>query len=97
MELNNIIFPSIFIIIGFVLSKYLLLIIKNSKTNLLVDNQFKKPQAFHESSTYRLGGIIIFTLLVLVFLYLYFYKDIFLYEYFSFCVLFFILGLEYFL
>ena len=93
MELNNIIFPSIFIIIGFVLSKYLLLIIKNSKTNLLVDNQFKKPQAFHESSTYRLGGIIIFTLLVLVFLYLYFYKDIFLYEYFSFCVLFFILGL----
>jgi len=93
MELNNIIFPSIFIIIGFVLSKYLLLIIKNSKTNLLVDNQFKKPQAFHESSTYRLGGIIIFTLLVLVFLYLYFYKDIFIYEYFSFCVLFFILGL----
>ena len=77
MELNNIIFTLFIIFFGYFFSKYLLLIFKKSKTNLLADNQFQKPQAFHENSTYRLGGIIIFSLLILVFLYLYFSKNIF--------------------
>ena len=66
---------------------------QKSKFNLLNDDQFKKPQAFHENSTYRLGGIIIFFLLILVFLYLFFSKNIFFIEYISFCTLFFFLGL----
>ena len=66
---------------------------KKSKSGLLVDNQFQKPQAFHEHSTYRLGGIIIFSLLILVYLYLYFSRNIFSSEYVSFCILFFLLGL----
>ena len=69
MELNNIIFSLFLILFGYFLSKYLLLILKKSKSNLLVDNQFQKIQAFHENSTYRLGGVIIFSLLILVFLY----------------------------
>jgi len=81
MELNNIIFSLFLIFFGYFFSKYLLLIFKKSKSNLLADNQFQKPQAFHENSTYRLGGIIIFSLLILVFLYLYFSRNIFSSEY----------------
>ena len=62
---------------------------QKSKFNLLNDDQFKKPQAFHENSAYRLGGIIIFFLLILVFLYLFFSKNIFFIEYISFCTFFF--------
>ena len=58
----------------------------------MIDNQFKKPQAFHENPTYSIGGLIIFSLLVLVFLYLFFYQNIFFFEYISFCTLFFLLG-----
>ena len=66
MELNNIIFSFLLLFLGYFFSKYFLLILKESKSNLLFDNQFKKPQAFHEDSTYRLGGTIIFSSLVLV-------------------------------
>ena len=93
MELNNIIFSLFLIFFGYFFSKYLLLTFKKSKTNLLADDQFQKIQAFHENSTYRVGGVIIFSLLILVFLYLYFFKNIFSFEYVSFCTLFFLLGL----
>tara|TARA_Y100000590_G_scaffold174245_1_gene199268 strand:- start:556 stop:1611 length:1056 start_codon:yes stop_codon:yes gene_type:complete len=93
MELNNIIFAFFLLSFGYLFSKYFLLIFTKYKFDLLVDNQFSKPQAFHKSSTYRLGGIIIFILLLVVFLYLNFYKNIFYPEYLSFCTLFFILGL----
>ena len=93
MELNNIIFSLFLIFFGYFFIKYLLLIFKKSKTNLLIDNQFQKPQAFHENSTYRLGGLLLFSLLALVFLYSYFSRNIFFFEYVSFCTLFFLLGL----
>ena len=93
MELNNIIFSLFLIFFSYFFSKYLLLIFEKSKSNLLADNQFKKIQAFHENSTYRLGGVIIFSSLTLVFLYLYFFGNIFSSEYISFCTLFFLLGL----
>ena len=93
MELNNIVFSFILLFFGYFVSKYFLLFLSRSKSNFLTDDQFKKPQAFHESSTYRLGGIIIFILLIIVFLYLYVFKNIFYFEFISFCTLFFILGL----
>ena len=93
MELNNIIFSFLLLFLGYFLKKYFLVMFQKSKFNLLNDDQFKKPQAFHENSTYRLGGIIIFFLLILVFLYLFFSKNIFFIEYISFCTLFFLLGL----
>ena len=93
VELNNIIFSFLLISFGYFFTKYLLLFFEKSKNNYLIDNQFKKPQAFHENPTYRLGGVAIFSLLILVFLYLYFFKNIFFPEYLSFCTLFFLLGL----
>ena len=93
MESNNIIFSLFLIFFGYFFSKYLLLFVKKAKSNLLDDNQFEKIQAFHEKSTYRLGGVIFFSLLILVFLYLFLSRNIFFPEYISFCLLFFILGL----
>ena len=93
MELNNIIFSALLILFGFFFNKYILIIFKKTNFNLLSDDQFQKPQAFHEQSTYRLGGVIIFSLLLFVFLYLYFVKKVFIFEYLSFCTFFFFLGL----
>ena len=93
MVLNNIIFALLLLLFGYYYSKYFLIFLKNTKFDLLSDNQFSKPQAFHENPTNRLGGIIIYSLLILVFLYLFFYKNIFYLEFISFCSLFFILGL----
>ena len=93
MELNNIIFSFLLLFLGYFLNKYFLLIIQKTKFNLLADNQFQKPQAFHENATYRLGGVTIFSLLILTFLYLFFFKNIFFFEYISFITLFFFLGL----
>jgi len=92
-ELNNIIFSFFLLFFGYFCTKYILLFFQKSKYDFLRDNQFHKPQAFHKESTYRLGGVTIFSFLILVFLYLYFFKSIFLFEYISFCTLFFILGL----
>jgi len=93
MELNNIIFSISLLFVSFLLNKYLLIIFYKSKRNLLADNDYKKPQAFHENATIRLGGITIYLTLSLVFLYLYFFKNIYFYEFTSFCTLFFLLGL----
>ena len=93
VELNNIIFLFLLLLFGYFFNKYLLLIFQKSKTNFLIDNSFQKPQAFHKVPTYRLGGVAVFALLILVFLYLYFFKNIFFFEYVSFCTLFFFLGL----
>ena len=57
MELNNIIFSFLLSFVGFFFNKYLILSIKKSKFNLLSDDQFKKPQAFHANPTFIFGGI----------------------------------------
>ena len=92
MDLNSIIFAALLLIFGYFYNKIFLKYFNQSKINLLSDNQFKKPQAFHETPTYRLGGLIIFTLIAIIFLYLFFYKNIFYLEFLSFGSLFFILG-----
>ena len=93
MGINNIIFSFLLLFFGYFFKKYFLSILEKNKSNLLIDDQFKKPQAFHENSTFRLGGSIFFILLSFVFLYLHIFKNIFLLEYISFSVLFFFLGL----
>ena len=93
MELNNIIFTFLLLFASYLFKKYFVSILKKSKLNLLADNQFEKPQAFHEDVIYRLGGVTIFSLLVLVFLYLFLFKNIIFSEYITFCTLFFLLGL----
>tara|TARA_B100001245_G_scaffold226113_1_gene201320 strand:- start:78 stop:1130 length:1053 start_codon:yes stop_codon:yes gene_type:complete len=92
MELSNIIFLFFLLFLGY-LFNFLLLNFKRRNFDFLLDNQFNKPQAFHDQSTYRTGGLLIYFLLVFTFLYFFFYKNIFLIEYISFCTLFFLLGL----
>ena len=92
MELSNIIFLFFLLFSGY-LFNFLLLNFKRRNFDFLLDNQFNKPQAFHDQSTYRVGGLLIYLLLVFTFLYLFFYKNIFLIEYISFCTFFFLLGL----
>ena len=93
MESNKILFTIFLFFFSFIINKYFLSVSKKNKFNLLKDNQFKKPQAFHLSPTYRLGGITIYISLILVFVYSFFYYDILYIDYFSFCTLFFLLGL----
>ena len=93
MELSNIIFSLLLLLFSFFINKYFLSFLVKKKSTLLIDDQFTKPQAFHEYSTYRLGGTMFFLSLILVFLYLFFVKNIFYLELISFCTLFFLLGL----
>ena len=90
--MNDLIF--IFLLIGFGLLFYksFLLIINKYNSNLLIDDQLRKPQAFHTSPTPHVGGIGIFFSLLIVLFYLFLFKDIFFFEYLSFCTLFFFLG-----
>ena len=92
MELNNIIFYFLAFCLGFILNKYFLFVLKKKNFNSLSDDQFDKPQAFHKNSTYRLGGLTIYLTLIPAFFYLYYTKNIFYFEYVSFCTLFFVLG-----
>ena len=59
----------------------------------MVDEQFKKPQAFHELPISTSGGTGIFFSFLILNLYLFLSKEIIYYEYLLFCSLFFILGL----
>ena len=93
MFFNDFIFISILVSYSYIQNRFLLHFFNKNKLTVLSDNNFIKPQAFHEKSTYRLGGLAIFIPLVLTHLYFYFYKDIFDFEFISFCSLFFILGL----
>jgi len=92
MELNNIIFSCLLLFFGYFFNQYILKLFYSSKFNYLIDSDYKKPQAFHEKSTYRLGGVTFFLLLIITFLYLFISKNIFLLEYISFSTLFFLLG-----
>ena len=67
MDLNDLIL--IFSIVGFGLFfyKYLLFILNKHNSTLLVDDQFTKPQAFHESPISSAGGICIFLSLLIVY------------------------------
>ena len=93
MDLNNLIL--ILLLIGFniLFYKRFLLILKKHNPGLLIDDQLRKPQAFHISPTSVIGGIGIFFSLLIIYLYFLFFKNIFFFEYLSFCTLFFFLGL----
>jgi len=92
MELNNIIFSSLLPFFVFFIAKFLMYFFHDKKFNLLNDDQFNKPQAFHENSTYRMGGLIIFLSISTLFFYLFLSQQYIIEEYISFCTLFFLLG-----
>ena len=92
MDLNNLIL--ILLLIGFniIFYKHFSLILNKYNPSLLIDDQFKKPQAFHISSTSVIGGTGMFFSLLIIYFYFLLFKNIFFFEYLSFCTLFFLLG-----
>ena len=92
MESNNLIL--IFFIVSFSLLffKYFPLILSKFNSKLLVDDQFDKPQAFHEFPVSISGGLGIYLSFLILFLYLFLSSHSFNYEYLSLCTMFFILG-----
>ena len=94
MDLNNLILFLILISFSLFFYKYFVLFLNKFNPKLLVDDQFKKPQSFHETPISISGGTGIFFSFLILNLYLFFSKEIVYYEYLSFCSLFFILGLS---
>ena len=92
MNSNNLILFFLLIAFNIFFYSYFLLILKKYNKNLLVDNEFKKPQAFHSYSVSTSGGLGIFFSFLILNLYLFLFKQIIYYEYLSFCALFFVLG-----
>ena len=92
MDLNNFFFYLFLISFAYIFNKYSPSILRNFNPNLLVDNQFEKPQAFHKESTSLLGGTSILLSLLVIYLYSFLYNNIFYLEYLSFSLVFFFLG-----
>ena len=93
MDLNNLILFLILISFGIFFYKYFLLFLNKFNPKLLVDEDFKKPQAFHELPVSVCGGVGLYISFLILFLYFLLLKQTIYYEYLSFCTLFFILGL----
>ena len=92
MDLNNIILFFVLISFGLFFYKYFVVFVNKYNPKLLVDDQFNKPQSFHETPISTSGGSGIFFSFLILNLYLFFTNKIIYYDYLSFCSLFFILG-----
>jgi len=92
MDLNSLIV--FFFLIGFNLFfyKFFLLSLYKYNPKFLIDDQFNKPQAFHQSAISIAGGLGIFSSLLILFFNFWLFKNLIFFEYFSICTLFFILG-----
>ena len=94
MDLNNLILFFFLIVFGLFFYKYFTIFLSKYNINLLIDDEFKKPQAFHQSPISTSGGVGIFFLFLIIFFYSFYLKQIVYFEYLSFCTLFFFLGLS---
>ena len=92
MVLNDFIFFFVLIVLSVLFYKYFFVILKKYNPKLLVDDQFKKLQAFHEVPTSILGGVGILFSFLIVYLYIFLSQNIVHYDYLSFCILFFLVG-----
>jgi len=92
MDLNNFFLLFFLVLFALFFYKYFPLIINKYNFKILVDNEFKKPQAFHEIPISTSGGIGLFIPFLIVCLYSFLSKQYIYYEYLSFCSLFFLLG-----
>jgi len=92
MFFNDLIFTFILIVYSYIQNRFLLYVFNKNKFTFLLDNNFIKPQAFHEHPTHKLGGIAVFFPIFLTCLYLYYFKNDIHFEFISFCTLFFALG-----
>jgi len=93
MDLSNFFLFFLLVGIGLFFYKYFLPVLKKYNLKILIDDEFKKPQAFHEFPVLTSGGLGIFFSFFVLCLYMFWSKQIIYYDYLSFCTLFFILGL----
>ena len=93
MDLNNFLLLFFLILFALFFYKYFPILIYKYNSKILLDDEFKKPQAFHDFPVSTSGGIGLFASFLIACLYLYLTKQSIYYEYLSFCSLFFILGL----
>ena len=92
MVSNNLTFLILLLFFSYLFNKYFIFFAKKFHKSFLVDNEFNKPQAFHNKSTLRSGGVGIFFSFLLVFAYFIFLKKAIYLEYVYFCVVFFLIG-----
>jgi len=92
MDLSNLILFFVLIGVGLFSYKYFIPIFKKRYIKLLVDDQFDKPQAFHELPVSMAGGLIIFFSFLILLTDLLVFKNILFQEYLLCCTLFFLLG-----
>lgn len=77
MDLNNIILFSVLIIFGLFFYKYFLTFLSKNYPKFLIDDQLKKPQAFHESPISTAGGTYFLFSLLILFFYFFLFKNLF--------------------
>ena len=93
MDLNNIILIFFLIVFSLLFYRYFIPVLNKYNKNFLIDNDFEKPQAFHESAISTAGGTVLFFSLLIVFCYFLFFKNVIFSEYLFICTLFFLLGI----
>ncbi len=92
MDLNNLILFFVLVSFSLLFYKYFLLILNKYKLKLLLDDDLKKPQAFHEFPISAIGGTCLFFSFLIIYLNFLLFKNLIFLEYLLFCTLFFILG-----
>ena len=66
MDSNNLFFSIFLIIFGLFFYKYVLVIFNKFNLKFLIDEQFNKPQAFHDFPVSTVGGVGIFISLLII-------------------------------
>ena len=74
MDLNNLILILILIAVNILFYKHFLVILNKYNPSLLIDDQLKKPQAFHTSPTSIIGGTGMFFSLLIIYFYFLLFK-----------------------
>ena len=75
MDLNNLVLFFILIGFGLFFYRYFISILKKYNPKLLVDDQLKKPQAFHEVPISVTGGAGIFFSLLIIYFNFFLFKN----------------------
>ena len=76
MDLNNLILSFILISFGLLFYKYFLSILSKYNLKMFIDDDLKKPQAFHQFPVPTAGGLGIFFSFLILCLYLFLSKQI---------------------
>ena len=92
MDLNNLILFFLLLGSGLFFYKYFPIALKKFNLKNLVDDEFKKPQAFHDYPISTTGGLGIYVSFLIIFFNLFFFKSTLFSSYLYFCTLFFLVG-----